>query len=199
MISHFAVTCSLILHSHTCVVVFQYCSTKLLLSNMWWWSDRQIGAWWCFINELLSHRCLCFLKHHWYSKKLLCARKLSVSQSALSSWSPCCYVGGGGCLAGVGGAGWGQERTKEQKLHYKETIQAIKLYNQSTTMRDFGPHVASLRHKGPQTVWRMWQRFGVIARVRAFGVVLCPAAAQQYVCWIQSGQVRKREGDREKT
>lgn len=27
-------------------------------------------------------------------------------------------------------------------------------------MLDFGPHVASLRHQGPQAVSRMWQGFG---------------------------------------
>lgn len=47
--------------------------------------------------------------------------------------------------------------TTEKK---KETIQAIKLHNQPTTMLDFGPHVASLRHQGPQAVSRMWQGFG---------------------------------------
>lgn len=47
--------------------------------------------------------------------------------------------------------------TTEKK---KETIRAIKLHNQPTATLDFGPHVASLRHQGPQAVSRMWQGFG---------------------------------------
>lgn len=89
------------------------------------------------------------------------------------------------------------EAKKEQKnknfttKKKKETIQAIKLYNQLTTTLDFGPHVASLRHQGTPGCVK-----NVTGSVCGFGVVLCPAAAGQNICWMQSGRVREREGER---
>lgn len=93
------------------------------------------------------------------------------------------------------------EAKKEQKnknlttKKKKETTQAIKLYNQPTTTLDLRPHVASLQHQGPQTVSGMWRVQSNIVCV--FGEVLCPAAAEQDICRMQSGQVRETE-DRNK-
>lgn len=72
----------------------------------------------------------------------------------------------------------------------KETIRAIKLYNQASWI--LGPTWLPHDTAGH----RLCRKCGGGLKpecVCAFGGVLCPAAAGQDICWRESGGVRERE------
>lgn len=139
---------------------------------------------------------LCFLKLHWYSEEPSCAHKLSVSQSR---------CGPGALLLCqdrrmFGTSRWRRMRPRKNK-RTKTSLQR-KRKKQSKQLS----YIIS-----PPPCWilaptwlpydtrdpRLCQECGrgseqrVCVCLCVFGVVLCPAAAGQNICWMQSGQVRQ--------
>lgn len=87
------------------------------------------------MGECLCVKIFCVTSIHVSYNTVMMFNASCLSTNHVVAQEPCCYVRTGGCWVWVGGTGGGQERTKEQKLHYrekKETIQAIKLHNQPT-------------------------------------------------------------------
>ncbi len=133
-------------------------------------------------------------------QKSCCVPTSCPSANHVVAQEPCGYVRTGGCLACVGGAGWGQERTKEQKtsLQRKRKKQSKQLsYIINPPPRwIWAPTWLPYNTRDPrlcQECGRGSERVCVCVCMCVFGVVLCPAAAGQNICWMQSGQVRERE------
>lgn len=85
------------------------------------------------------------------------------------------------------------KRTKTS-LERKRKKQSKQLSYIINPPQHWPPH-GSLTTPGTPGCTGMWQAFGQMC-VCVFGMVLCPAAAEQNICWMQSGQVRgwEREG-----
>lgn len=115
----------------------------------------------------------------------------------LSPRSLACYVRAGGCLAGVGGTGWGQDKKKSKSKRTKASLQRKRRKKQQSEQLSYIINLPPCWILAPRGLLTTPGRPDGVRNVCVcvFGVVLCPAAAGQNICWVQSSQVRDRGRD----